>query len=182
MFNAGNLDAGCSRERYRLTDVHQPTTAVVLSTAVPGWPCGRDSSERKERDEKEDMNALSSVDTVAIENISDSTVREVLKVIESVDSSIMYVMTSAIVLNINTYNGYNSAGIGGAESVVSSVLFFVCRRHRNGRVTGKDRPSEMTELMRLFEDRRTDIFLYDPNKPVKEPAGAFGDETACCFF
>ena len=55
---------------------------------------------------------------------------------------------------------------------------FVCRKHRSGRVTGRDRPFEMTELMRLFEDRRTGIFVYDPNKQVERPTGGFGgDET-----
>ena len=40
----------------------------------------------------------------------------------------------------------------------------------------------MTELMRLFEDRRTGIFLYDPNRQVKGPAGGFGDdEIGGCF-
>lgn len=49
-------------------------------------------------------------------------------------------------------------------------------------MTGNDRPSEMTELMRLFHDRRTDIFVYDPNKPVKRPTGGFGGEVQLFFF
>ena len=98
MFNAGNSDAGSSKERYRLTDVHQPTTAVVLSTAVPGWPCAQENKEKKDKCDTAEIDALSRVDTVAIDSISDSTVREVLKVIESVDTSFMCVLTSAMVL------------------------------------------------------------------------------------
>lgn len=104
MFNAGNSDAGCSKERYRLTDVHQPTTAVVLSTAVPGWPCAQGNNEKNDKCDTAEMDALSRVDTVAIENISDSTVREVLKVIESVDTSFMCVLTPATVLDTNMLN------------------------------------------------------------------------------
>ena len=91
---SGKSEGAQSLITFRLTDLHQPTTAVLLGTPVPRWPEETHSSPGKERNENDvSKERLNGETTTPIEpgQVPEATVQEVLKLLDGVDLSFMCV-------------------------------------------------------------------------------------------
>jgi len=91
---SGKSEGEQSLVTFRLTDLHQPTTAVLLGTPVPPWPQETSPSPDKELHvtdvSKETLNGEFRT-PIEPGQVPEATVQEVLKLLDGVDLSFMCV-------------------------------------------------------------------------------------------